>query len=179
MENLPFAPQEISNGDHQQPHHSIFMDAGRINPIFNHPNMFHPSYSINATYSSPISDLRQQYSQLQQDKMQERLKVETEALIEQQQKFALRQQMNPPVARDPSIYASGMNLEQYRSLSASDSASTSSTMPLRIANNGNQMGTPKKENNINGHGQQQQQQQPQTPPYGMYSNQGKVAHIYP
>lgn len=102
--------------------------------------------------------------------MQERLKVETEALIEQQQKFALRQQMNPPVARDPSIYASGMNLEQYRSLSASDSASTSSTMPLRMANGGSQMGTPKKENNIiisNGNVQQQQQQ------YGMYTNQGK------
>lgn len=167
----PFSLQEMSNGDQHQPQHALFMDAGRINPIFNHPNMFHPSsYSINTNYSSPASDLRQQFSQLQQDKMQERLKVETEALIEQQQKFALRQQMNPPVARDPSIYASGMNLEQYRSLSASDSASTSSTMPLRMANGGSQMGTPKKENNIiisNGNVQQQQQQ------YGMYTNQGK------
>lgn len=112
------------------------MDTGRTNPIFNH-TMFQPTntYSISNlfTQSSPISDLRQQYSQLQQDKMQERLKVETEALIEQQQKFAIRQQLNPPVVRDrdPSIYASGMNLEQYRSVSVSDSASSSSTMPLQ------------------------------------------------
>lgn len=124
------------------------MDTGRSNPIFNH-TMFHPSYSISNPFSqsSPISDLRQQYSQLQQDKMQERMKVETEALIEQQHKFALRQQLNPPVARDPSIYASGINLEQYRSHSLTDSASSASTMPLKISNQTNSTGIP--DNNIN------------------------------
>lgn len=160
------------------------MDTGRINPIFNH-TIFQPpnTYSISNLFSqsSPISDLRQQYSQLQKDKMQERLKVETEALIEQQQKFALRQQLNPPVARDrdPSIYASGLNLEQYRSVSVSDSASSSSTMPLRIITNHqqqqqSQMTQPHQtlanENNAN------QQPQPQHP-FGTYTNQGLSFHI--
>lgn len=90
------------------------------------------------------------------------MKVETEALIEQQHKFALRQQLNPPVARDPSIYASGVNLEQYRSHSLTDSASSASTMPLKISNQSNSIAM--QDNNINSQELER---------HGMYStNQG-------
>lgn len=116
-----------------------------------------PSLTNPFAQTSPISDLREQYSQLQKDKMQERIKMETEALVEQQQKFALRQQLNPPVPE--SIYASRNHLEQYRS-------TTSNVTGMGMTPSH----TPKKTAHLNGQKQQQQQQQ-QNERLPMYSNQ--------
>ncbi|XP_058449336.1 uncharacterized protein LOC131429277 isoform X2 [Malaya genurostris] len=49
------------------------------------------------TSPQPLSKLELQFQQLQREKIQAQIKTATEALAHQQQTFALRQQLNPPV----------------------------------------------------------------------------------
>lgn len=45
----------------------------------------------------PVTELQQQYQQLQQAKMQAQMKTQSDAFIQQQRTFAMRQHLNPPV----------------------------------------------------------------------------------
>lgn len=59
-------------------------------------------------YSHPVNDFNEQYNRLQQARKQQQMKTQSEALHKQQQTFALRQKLNPPLSRQ----ASAMNLNQ-------------------------------------------------------------------
>uniref|UniRef100_A0A1B0DI73 Uncharacterized protein n=1 Tax=Phlebotomus papatasi TaxID=29031 RepID=A0A1B0DI73_PHLPP len=48
-------------------------------------------------HMSPSAQLQQQYQQLQQAKLQAQLQTQSDALIQQQRTFAMRQQLNPPI----------------------------------------------------------------------------------
>ncbi|XP_049297635.1 uncharacterized protein LOC125771260 isoform X2 [Anopheles funestus] len=56
-------------------------------------------HSVTSGMSSnaPMSKLELQFQQLQREKIQQQIKTATEAIAHQQQTFALRQQLNPPV----------------------------------------------------------------------------------
>ncbi|XP_053666181.1 uncharacterized protein LOC128715324 [Anopheles marshallii] len=56
-------------------------------------------HSVTSAMSSnaPMSKLELQFQQLQREKIQQQIKTATEAIAHQQQTFALRQQLNPPV----------------------------------------------------------------------------------
>ncbi|XP_059610833.1 uncharacterized protein LOC132257812 [Phlebotomus argentipes] len=47
---------------------------------------------------NPSTQLQQQYQQLQQAKLQAQLQTQSDALLQQQRTFAMRQQLNPPIA---------------------------------------------------------------------------------
>lgn len=51
------------------------------------------------THNHPINALQQQYQQLQQAKLQQQMQTQNEAVVQSQRTFALRQQLNPPVAQ--------------------------------------------------------------------------------
>ncbi|XP_055679091.1 uncharacterized protein LOC129787495 isoform X4 [Lutzomyia longipalpis] len=54
-------------------------------------------YASSHQHINPSTQLQQQYQQLQQAKLQAQLQTQSDALIQQQRTFALRQQLNPPV----------------------------------------------------------------------------------
>lgn len=54
----------------------------------------------------PNINFRMQYKQLQEEKLKMQLQTQSEALLQQQQTFALRQQLNPPFPNSPSIQRS-------------------------------------------------------------------------
>lgn len=60
-------------------------------------------------HSHPVNDFNEQYNQLQQARMQQQMKTQSEALQKQQQTFAMRQILNPPTM---SRQASAINLNQ-------------------------------------------------------------------
>lgn len=51
------------------------------------------------THNHPINALQQQYQQLQQAKLQQQMQTQNDAVVQSQRTFALRQQLNPPVAQ--------------------------------------------------------------------------------
>ncbi|XP_062557347.1 uncharacterized protein LOC134222215 isoform X2 [Armigeres subalbatus] len=56
-----------------------------------------PTQHTHANQQQPLTKLELQFQQLQREKIQAQIKTATEALAHQQQTFALRQQLNPPV----------------------------------------------------------------------------------
>lgn len=54
-------------------------------------------YPNTHSHVHPTTRLQQQYQLLQQEKMQQQLKTQNDAYVQQQQTFALRQQLNPPL----------------------------------------------------------------------------------
>lgn len=60
-------------------------------------------------HSHPVNDFNEQYNQLQQARMQQQMKTQNDALQKQQQTFAMRQKLNPPLM---SRQASAINLNQ-------------------------------------------------------------------
>ncbi|XP_050072656.1 uncharacterized protein LOC126560744 [Anopheles maculipalpis] len=52
---------------------------------------------MSSSQNAPMSKLELQFQQLQREKIQQQIKTATEAIAHQQQTFALRQQLNPPV----------------------------------------------------------------------------------
>lgn len=64
-----------------------------LKPDFQYEHSYHDF----STRSYPTSTLEQRYKELQEEKFQKQLQTQNKALLQQQQTFALRQQLNPPV----------------------------------------------------------------------------------
>lgn len=62
-----------------------------------HPYSSQSHLSNLRTHNHSSSQLQQHYQQLQQAKMQQQIKTQNDALVQQQRTFAMRQQINPPV----------------------------------------------------------------------------------
>lgn len=62
-----------------------------------YPSVHMKYQSPNQSHMHPTMRLEQQYKQLQEEKFKKQLQTQSEALLQQQQTFALRQQLNPPV----------------------------------------------------------------------------------
>lgn len=56
-----------------------------------------PYFPRTQVHLNPISRFEEQYKLLQEEKLKKQLKTQNDALLQQQQTFALRQQLNPPV----------------------------------------------------------------------------------
>ncbi|GAB0093553.1 uncharacterized protein DMENIID0001_087120 [Sergentomyia squamirostris] len=61
---------------------------------------------------NPSSQLQQQYQQLQQAKLQAQLQTQSDALMQQQRTFAMRQQLNPPIPQSHYHLQSQTSLNQ-------------------------------------------------------------------
>lgn len=124
---------------------------------------FHRNYR-----SHPVNDFNEQYNELQQARMQQQKKTQNEALWKQQQTFAMRQKLNPPLtSRQPS--ASNLN-QSHISTQTTSSVQCSPTMhqpstliapnPSTTTNTPNSLfpNTQKFEYNSQQHQQEQQEQ---------------------
>ncbi|KAG5671660.1 hypothetical protein PVAND_001850 [Polypedilum vanderplanki] len=69
-------------------------------------------------HQHPTSNLRlqQQFHALEQEKVQQQIRTQNEALIHQQQTFAMRQQMNPPLSNFPSQTSSMSNMSSLNNV---------------------------------------------------------------
>lgn len=76
------------------------------------PPMQQQAFRAYGRHSHPVDDFNEQYNQLQQARMEQQLKTQNEALRKQQETFAIRQMLNPPLM---SRQASAINLNQSHS----------------------------------------------------------------
>lgn len=116
-------------------------------------------------HQHPTSNLRlqQQFQALEQEKMQQQIRTQNEALMHQQQTFAMRQQMNPPVPSFPSQTSSMSNMSSLNNVPQSmlqqqQNNNNNRTHPPSSLNLTNQYQPAQSPMKINNAMQQQQQQ---------------------
>lgn len=120
-----------------------------------------------AVHQNQASNLRlqQQFHALEQEKMQQQLRTQNEALMHQQQTFAMRQQMNPPVPNFPSQTSSMSNMSSLNNVpqaminNTNNNSNNSRTIPPSSLNIQNQYQPAQSPLKINNALQAQQQQQ--------------------
>lgn len=127
------------------------------------PGVHHHQHNINSG-----TRLQQQFQALQQEKMQEQLRTQNDAMMQQQQTFALRQQINPPIPSHPSQTSSMSNMSSINNVpqQLQQQLLQNRTMPPSSLNLTNQFqpaqGPIKLSNVMQSHQQQQQIQMLQT-----------------
>lgn len=107
--------------------------------------------------------LQQQFQALEQEKIQQQIRTQNEALMHQQQTFAMRQQMNPPVPSFPSQTSSMSNMSSLnnvpQTINNSNANNVNRTLPPSSLNLQNQYQPAQSPLKINNTLQAQQQQQ--------------------
>jgi hypothetical protein len=119
-----FAQINMTNNPQEQLLHKAAMQQsaqlGYHDQIYQSTNA-HQSRLANhfpGVHQHPTSNLRlqQQFHALEQEKMQQQIRTQNEALMHQQQTFAMRQQMNPPMSNFPSQTSSMTNMSSLNNV---------------------------------------------------------------
>ncbi|XP_070507021.1 uncharacterized protein kmr isoform X12 [Chironomus tepperi] len=96
-------------------HDQIYQSANAPDKIYHQSRL---AAHFPAVHQQQASNLRlqQQFHALEQEKIQQQIRTQNEALMHQQQTFAMRQQMNPPVPSFPSQTSSMSNMSSLNNV---------------------------------------------------------------
>lgn len=158
-------------------------------PLIRHQPMGH---------QQPATELQHQYHQLQQAKIQAQMKTQSDAFMQQQRTFAMRQHLNPPVpnsqlhqmqSQQQSLASIPMHLQQQQANRSVPPSSLNLTNqfqpangPMTIMNSAaheSQYGTnnPTLNHHVHHHAQSQQQQQQQNLQHYLHQQQASPDQI--
>ena len=96
-------------------HDQIYQSANAPDKIYHQSRL---AAHFPAVHQQQASNLRlqHQFHALEQEKIQQQIRTQNEALMHQQQTFAMRQQMNPPVPSFPSQTSSMSNMSSLNNV---------------------------------------------------------------